>query len=151
LVPPCPARKNKAKHNGKNGRHDGHNDGDGVAKAERDMEKVVGIGGLFFRSRDPQALKAWYAEHLGVGPAEGAPAWTQDAGMTAFEPFSETSEYFPADRRFMLNFRVANLDAMLAQLSAAGIEIAQQEDYPYGRFARIHDPEGNPIELWEPA
>ncbi len=118
------------------------------------MERVLGIGGLFFRARDPKALSAWYRDHLGIGPPpatmETMP-WQQEAGMTVFAAFEEASDYFAADKRFMLNFRVRNLDAMLAQLRAAGIEIARQEDYPYGRFARIHDPEGNPIELWEPA
>ena len=70
------------------------------------MQRVVGIGGLFIRAKDPRALKAWYAEHLGVGALAGEPAWTQEAGMTAFEPFSETSDYFPVDRRFRCGPRV---------------------------------------------
>lgn len=118
------------------------------------MERVLGVGGFFFRARDPAALAAWYAEHLGVsappGSLEGAP-WSQEAGMTVFAPFEEASGYFAADRRWMINFRVRDLEAMLAQLRAAGIEATHREDHPYGRFARIHDPEGNPIELWEPA
>jgi catechol 2,3-dioxygenase-like lactoylglutathione lyase family enzyme len=118
------------------------------------MERVVGIGGLFFRAHDPKALATWYLQHLGVGSPPGTPPgtpWLQDAGMTVFEPFAETSDYFPAEKRWMINFRVRDLDAMLAQLRAGSVEIARREDYPYGRFARIHDPEGNPIELWEPA
>ncbi len=117
------------------------------------MEKVLGIGGLFFRSRDPQALGAWYREHLGIGSPEGAPEgvpWSQAAGFTVFEPFAEDNDYFAADRRWMINFRVRDLEAMLAQLAAAGIEVTHREDVKYGCFARIHDPEGNPIELWEP-
>jgi glyoxylase I family protein len=119
---------------------------------EAAMEKITGVGGFFFRAADPLALSAWYAEHLGV--TGGDPMWTQEAGPTVFAPFEETSDYFAADRRWMLNLRVRDLDAMLAQLRAAGIEAqtrAEWDDPAIGRFARIHDPEGNPIELWQPA
>ncbi len=116
------------------------------------MARVTGIGGVFFKAKDPEALGAWYAEHLGI---ESNPVWQQEAGPTVFAPFREDSDYFGADRRFMLNLRVDDLDAMLATLSAAGIaaETRPEEwDHPdVGRFARIHDPEGNPIELWQPA
>jgi catechol 2,3-dioxygenase-like lactoylglutathione lyase family enzyme len=116
------------------------------------MEKVTGMGGFFFRSREPEALGAWYARHLGL---EGGPApWMQEAGPTVFAPFREDSDYFAADRRWMLNLRVRDLDAMLAQLRAADIAVETRPDWNHpevGRFARIHDPEGNPIELWEPA
>jgi len=114
------------------------------------MEKVTGVGGFFFRTSDPQALNAWYAQHLGI---ESNPVWMQEAGPTVFAPFKEDSDYFAADRRWMLNLRVRDLDAMLAQLRAAGIEAetrAEWDDPAYGRFARINDPEGNPIELWQP-
>lgn len=115
------------------------------------MEKVNGIGGVFFRATDPEALKAWYAAHLGV---ESAPVWAQEAGYTVFAPFAADTDYFPADRQSMINFRVADLDAMIAQLKAAGIAVetkAEWDAHPeVGRFARIHDPEGNPIELWQP-
>ncbi len=113
------------------------------------MERVLGIGGVFFRARDPKALAAWYEQHLGVT----RDAWETDAGTTAFSPFPQTSKYFDRDeQQWMLNFRVRNLDAMAAQLRAAGIEVAvNPEAYDFGRFARLHDPEGNPIELWEPA
>ena len=112
-------------------------------------ERVLGIGGFFFRARDPKKLSAWYEEHLGVDHQ----VWQQAAGKTAFTPFSMGSDYFGSkDQAWMLNFRVRNLDAMVAQLQKAGIEAkVDPEKYPYGRFARIHDPEGNPIELWEPA
>lgn len=115
------------------------------------MEKVTGIGGMFFRARDPAGLAQWYAKHLGVDNAGGA--WAQAAGHTVFAPFPEDSDYFADDRRWMLNFRVADMDAMLAQLRAAEIAIETRPDWDskIGRFARIHDPEGNPIELWEPA
>lgn len=115
---------------------------------------VLGIGGLFFRARDPEALAAWYAAHLGVGPsAPGEWHWRVEAGPVVFAPFREDSDYFPADRRFMLNLRVAGLDGLLADLRAAGIEAetrAEWDDPQTGRFARLHDPEGNPVELWEP-
>jgi glyoxylase I family protein len=116
------------------------------------MERVTGIGGLFFRAADPKALSDWYATHLGVA---GDPVWDQAAGPTVFAPFQQTTDYFGRDsQQWMINFRVANMDAMLAQLAAAGIaaETRAEWDSPeVGRFARIHDPEGNPIELWQPA
>lgn len=115
------------------------------------MPTVQGIGGLFFRARDPQALAAWYATHLGIDLSAGA--WHQQAGPCVFVPFAEDSDYFAADRRWMINFRVADLDAMVAQLEATGIAVTTNDEWnsEIGRFARIHDPEGTPIELWEPA
>lgn len=119
------------------------------------MEKVTGIGGLFFRARDPEGLGRWYRDHLGITltPAsyEEAP-WMQDAGPTVFAPFPESTEYFGAPHQaWMVNFRVRDLAAIAAQLTAAGVAVAlDPQDYPNGRFARLHDPEGNPIELWEP-
>jgi glyoxylase I family protein len=119
------------------------------------MEKVRGIGGFFFRAKDPIALALWYREHLGINLVpesyEQIP-WTQEAGPTAFAPFSEDTNYFGADRRWMINFRVENLDAMVEQLRDAGISVeVDANQYPNGRFARTHDLEGNPIELWQPA
>ncbi len=116
------------------------------------MEKVNGIGGVFFRAKDPEALSAWYKTHLGVDLSEGA--WAQAAGPTVFAPFAADTDYFGrASQQWMINFRVADLDAMIAQLEAAGIAVTTNPDWDsfVGRFARIHDPEGNPIELWEPA
>lgn len=119
------------------------------------MEKVLGIGGLFFRAKDPAALAAWYRDHLGVAPVPQSAdqqSWRQEAGPTAFAPFAQDSGYFgrPA-QMWMINFRVRDLEAMAAQLRAAGIEIeVDPQSYPYGRFGRLHDPEGNPIELWQP-
>lgn len=114
---------------------------------------VLGIGGLFFRSRDPQARAAWYAEHLGIAAgAEGEGAvWQQEAGMTVFAPFAQSSDYFGADQPFMLNFRVRDLDELVARLEAGGVEVERRAEWEtdYGRFVRIHDPEGLPIELWE--
>jgi predicted enzyme related to lactoylglutathione lyase len=114
------------------------------------MARATGIGGMFFRARDPAALAAWYRQHLGI--AAGEEPWQQEAGMTVFQPFPADSDYFRADRAFMLNFRIDDLSALIADLQAAGIEVETRPDWdtPYGRFARIHDPEGNPVELWEP-
>jgi predicted enzyme related to lactoylglutathione lyase len=127
----------------------------GIA-GETEMEKVTGIGGLFFRAKDPKSLVRWYQQHLGVGLApsgnEGS-VWQQEAGPTSFSPFPETSNYFGDPQKFwMVNFRVRDLGKMAAQLQAAGIAVkVDPQSYPYGRFARLHDPEGNPIELWQPA
>ena len=119
------------------------------------METVQGIGGVFFRAKDPAALTAWYKTHLGINPAptdmEMQP-WVASEGVTVFAPFGDDTDYFEGDKSFMLNFRVADLDAMLAQIRAADIDISHEMTMDgVGRFARIHDPEGNPIELWEPA
>jgi glyoxylase I family protein len=119
-------------------------------------ERVLGIGGLFFRSRDPKQLAQWYQLHLGIDPVptdSGHQAWQQAAGATAFAPFAMDTGYFGSKQQaWMINFRVRSLDAMVAQLQKANIEVkVDPEKYPTGRFARLHDPEGNPIELWEPA
>lgn len=122
---------------------------------------VQGIGGLFFRSRDPEALSAWYRDHLGVGAgcvADGAGEanewmWMTQGGPVVFAPFKADSDYFAADRQFMVNFRVTGLDDLLGRLRAAKVEVitkAEWDDPATGRFARIHDPEGNAVELWEP-
>ncbi|MFS8184661.1 hypothetical protein SAMN05444141_107352 [Pseudovibrio denitrificans] len=118
------------------------------------MEKVTGIGGVFFRAKDPAAIAQWYEQHLGINLAptnmEMTP-WVSNEGVTVFSPFAEDTDYFPPQNNFMLNFRVADLDKMLNQLREASIEISQEQAMDgIGRFARIHDPEGNPIELWEP-
>lgn len=112
---------------------------------------VTGIGGFFFRAKDPDGLRDWYKARLGVGGPYGA--WETQAGTTVFSPFAKDSDYFPGDRGWMLNLRVDDLDGLCASLKAAGVEVRTDPkwDAPgFGRFARIHDPEGNPIELWEP-
>ena len=122
---------------------------------------VLGIGGLFFRARDPDGLAAWYREHLGVGAGcvatEGAVpqewSWQVEGGPVVFTPFPATTDYFAADKQFMLNLRVRDLEALLRQLDSGGIAITTRPEWndpAIGHFARIHDPEGNPIELWEP-
>jgi glyoxylase I family protein len=112
-------------------------------------ERVLGIGGLFFRSRDPKKLAQWYQVNLGIDHR----VWQQAAGPTAFTPFGMDTDYFGSKQQaWMVNFRVRSLDAMIAQLQKSNIEVkVDPEKSPYGRFARLHDPEGNPIELWEPA
>jgi predicted enzyme related to lactoylglutathione lyase len=127
-----------------------------ASAASGDMEKVSGIGGLFFRAQDPSALAHWYLEHLGISltpMAKGDLPWQQDAGPTAFTPFPEKTKYFgDLSKVWMVNFRVRNLERMATQLRAAGIAIElDPTTYPNGRFAHLHDPEGNPIELWQPA
>lgn len=118
-------------------------------------EKVMGIGGFFFRAADPKALADWYERHLGVNRTpetyEQEP-WQQSAGPTVFAPFAKNTKYFGAEQQqWMINFRVRDLDAMVAQLRRAAIEVeVDRELYPNGRFARLKDPEGNPIQLWEP-
>ncbi len=114
---------------------------------------VTGIGGLFIRAKDPEVLAAWYREHLGVGAGKYG-KWTPETGPSVFATFAQDSDYFPAERQFMLNFRVTDLDAMIATLAGGGIAVITKPEWDtpgVGRFARIHDPEGNPIELWEPS
>jgi predicted enzyme related to lactoylglutathione lyase len=113
------------------------------------MGKAVGIGGVFFRARDTAGLAEWYERHLGV-----TGFWEQKAGMTVFAPFKQDSDYFAADKQWMINFRVEDLDGLMATLRDAGIGVETRAEWDTpetGRFARIHDPEGNAIELWEPA
>lgn len=114
------------------------------------MARALGVGGVFFRSENPEALVAWYKDRLGIGAGEHG-AWNTDAGMTVFSPFKADSDYFPADQRWMVNFRVDDLDALIARFREHGEEVETRAEWetPYGRFARVHDPEGNPIELWQ--
>ncbi|MCG8066360.1 MAG: VOC family protein [Candidatus Thiodiazotropha taylori] len=120
------------------------------------MEKVTGIGGLFFRAEDPAKLASWYEQHLGVTQVptdyDQSP-WIQQTGPTVFAPFEQQTDYFgDPSKQWMINFRVNDLDRMVAQLRRHGIEVSVDEThYPNGRFARLRDPEGNPIELWEAA
>lgn len=119
------------------------------------METVTGIGGLMFRSKDPDALGKWYRENLGVNlvspDADESSPWMQEAGPTAFTPLPEDTDYFAKNHAWSINFRVRNLDKMVAQLKRAKIKIkVNPETFSFGRFASLTDPEGNPIELWEP-
>jgi glyoxylase I family protein len=120
------------------------------------MVRVLGIGGFFFRAQDPAALAAWYARHLGIDevPADyDGQAWRQEAGETVFAPFPADTSYFGrAEQAWMINFRVADLEAAVMELRAAGIAVeVDTEVYPNGRFAQLADPEGNPIQLWQAA
>ncbi len=117
--------------------------------------RVTGIGGFFFRSRDPGALALWYQERLGVTTVPESyddEAWHQQEGDTVFAPFAQDSEMIgPPEHTWMINFRVEDLDAMVEQLVAAGEAVeVDPERYPNGRFATLHDPEGNGIQLWQP-
>jgi len=118
------------------------------------MAKAVGVGGVFLRARDPQALAQWYAKHLGI-PEEGGEALCFDGpesmGRTVFAHFPADTKYFgESGQQAMVNFRVDDLDGLLEKLAAAGVRIdPKREDYDYGRFAWIWDPEGNRVELWE--
>lgn len=125
---------------------------DAIIRYSAGMSHVTGIGGFFFRARDPKALAAWYATHLGI-PDGCKDFWSQQAGPTAMSAFRQTSDYFPADRSAMLNLRVQDLAGLSEKLETAGIEVLRNPDWDceLGLFARIHDPEGNPIELWEPS
>jgi glyoxylase I family protein len=114
------------------------------------MAKVTGIGGLFFRSRDPDALARWYLDHFGVGNGPDGMPWAQEAGMTVFQPFSASTDYFRADRTHMINFRVDDLKSLAASLAASGLAVKMLPDESYGLFAHLEDPDGNPIELWQP-
>lgn len=123
------------------------------------MERVTGIGGIFFKARDPKRLLAWYRENLGIDTTDFGAIfrWQDDPGaaaaVTIWCPFSEDTTYFaPSRASFMINFRVRDLDAMRAQLQLAGAEVdpnVQVDDN--GRFGWVMDPEGNRVELWEPS
>lgn len=123
---------------------------------------VLGMGGYFFRAKDPEALKAWYRDHLGVGGGMGVDAngqsnewvWFTQGGPMVFSPFKADSDYFAADKQAMINLRVSDLAGLTERLTAAGIEVISKPEWQapeIGKFARVHDPEGNAIELWEPA
>ena len=121
-------------------------------------EKVTGIGGIFFRVRDPARMSAWYRDHLGIAAEDGHAdfIWREnerpnEVGRTVWSLFpADTDQFGPGNPPFMINYRVANLEKMLQQLRRSGVTVEKIEDHYYGRFAWITDPEGNRIELWEP-
>jgi predicted enzyme related to lactoylglutathione lyase len=120
------------------------------------MEKVLGIGGFFFRAENPEALGEWYQTNLGIDlppMSYDATPWQQQAGITIFAPFPKaTDDSGKPEKQWTINFRVSNLDAMAEQLRKNGVEVTiDPEQYPNGRFASLSDPEGNPIQLWEEA
>lgn len=119
------------------------------------MAKAVGVGGVFLKARDPQALADWYAAHLGIQPQDGGSlvfSGPESAGMTVFAHFPLDTPYFgDGAQQAMVNFRVDDLDQLLPELAATEVRIdPKREDYDYGRFAWIWDLEGNRVELWEP-
>ena len=124
------------------------------------MVRVTGLGGLFFKAQDPEKLYGWYEKHLGIkrGPEGavtflwGGPEQQGKEGKTVWAIFPNATTYFnPSRAGFMMNFRVADLDGLLKALKEEGVEIdPHREEYDFGRFAWIMDPEGNRIELWEP-
>ncbi|ASZ14059.1 VOC family protein [Chitinophaga pendula] len=124
------------------------------------MKKVTGIGGIFFKCKDPKQMKEWYQKHLGLNTNEyGATfEWYQSEdntkkGVTQWSPFAEATKYFePSAKDFMINYRVENLEALVEQLKKEGVTIVDQiETFDFGKFVHIIDVEGNKIELWEPA
>jgi len=121
------------------------------------MAKVLGVGGIFFKSADPAALRAWYGRVLGLEVGDWGMFFTPDmvkdmpGSGTVFSPFKADTDYFaPSTKEFMFNLIVDDMDAMLARAKAEGVEPVTQQEESYGRFAHIMDPEGRKIELWEP-
>jgi predicted enzyme related to lactoylglutathione lyase len=116
------------------------------------MAKIIGLGGIFFRCADPAATRAWYAEHLGIAADQYGAVFSEAAVMTVWNPFDATTDYFGSpDQPFMINFRVDDLDALMADLAAKGIApVAPGMSESYGKFAWITDCDGRRIELWEP-
>lgn len=124
------------------------------------MKRVTGIGGIFFKSSDPKALAEWYRAHLGV-PVESwggatfqwrSPGNPSGVGSTLWNPFPAATEYFaPSRASFMVNFRVEDLDSLLAALREEGCQVeGKVEESEYGKFGWVMDPEGNKVELWQP-
>jgi predicted enzyme related to lactoylglutathione lyase len=124
------------------------------------MKRVTGIGGIFFKAKDPDRLREWYRKHLGIeSESWGGLAfqWKDDpraeSGYTIWSVFKEDTKYFdPANKPFMINFRVADLTSLLKQLRDEGVEVDEKsgEDSDFGKFGWVMDPEGNRVELWEP-
>jgi len=114
---------------------------------------INGIGGFFFRSENPEVLKKWYIETLGVD-IQGM-VWQQEAGATVLEPFAQDTDYFAKEKQWMINFRVTDLKKFIEELKTKGVEVVERDEWnsmpEIGIFARVYDPEGNPVELWEPA
>lgn len=121
-------------------------------------KRVTGIGGIFFKAKDPENIKKWYARHLGFPNDQYGCAfeWVEKdskrPGQTAWSPFTEDTKYYdPSKKDFMFNYRVENLEELLKMLKEEGVQIVgEMETYDYGKFGWIMDPEGNKIELWEP-
>jgi predicted enzyme related to lactoylglutathione lyase len=131
----------------------------GQPKPQTQLKRVTGIGVIFFKCKDPGKMRAWYQKHLGLNTNEYGAVfeWRQGAdstkkGFTTWSPFAETTKYFePSARDFMINYRVENLEALVAQLKREGVTVTDKiETVSYGKFVHLVDVEGNKIELWEP-
>jgi len=127
--------------------------------AHTQSKKVTGVGGIFFKSKDPDMLKEWYYKNLGLVPNEYGSIFefrntdkSEDKGYLQWSPFKETTKYFlPSEKDFMINFRVENMEELVKDLMSSGITFTDTvETYEYGKFVHIMDPEGNKVELWEP-
>jgi len=123
------------------------------------MKKVTGIGGIFFKCKDPKKMTEWYQKHLGLdtNPYGATFEWFEGSdstkkAQTQWTPFSETTKYFePSAKEFMINYRVENLEALVIELKKEGVTIVDNiESFDYGKFVHILDAEGNKVELWEP-
>jgi predicted enzyme related to lactoylglutathione lyase len=123
------------------------------------MKKVTGIGGVFFKCKDPKKITEWYQKHLGLNtnPYGATFEWYEGSdstkkGQTQWTPFAETTKYFePSTKDFMINYRVENLEALVEELKKDGVTIVDTiETYDYGKFIHILDAEGNKVQLWEP-
>ncbi len=123
------------------------------------LKRVTGIGGIFFKCKDPNRIKEWYKTHLGLETDQYGTTfeWRQGSdpakkGFTQWSPFTESTKYFePSTKEFMINYRVENLEALVEQLKKEGVTITDNiESFEYGKFVHILDIEGNKIELWEP-
>lgn len=121
------------------------------------MKRVTGIGGVFFKTKDPEKLKEWYTRHLGIQSDQYGATFnwrteTGETGYTVWSPFKENTNYFdPGKKEWMINYRVENLEELLKMLKKEGVTVVgEMEVYDYGKFGWIMDPEGNKIELWEP-
>jgi predicted enzyme related to lactoylglutathione lyase len=130
-----------------------------TTKKQINMKKVTGIGGVFFKCKDPKAVNEWYKKHLGFETTQYGTSFewrlmddSSKKGLTQWNPFSETTKYFdPSTKDFMINYRVENLEALVEELKKEGVTVLDKiETYDYGKFIHILDLEGNKIELWEP-
>lgn len=111
---------------------------------------ILGIGGIFTRSENPDALNAWYSDTFGIAPAADHTPWNAGGGLLVFSAFKKDSDYYPAAQQVMINFRVKDLDAFLQELAAKKVRIDEKRiNEPYGKFAWVYDPDGNKIELWQ--
>ena len=119
------------------------------------MKRVTGIGGVFFKCEDPEKMRKWYKDHLGLNTDQYGTVFQSEKGKNSFttwSPFSNDTNYFePSKQPFMINFTVDNLPELISVFRSEGVEvIGEIQEFDYGKFAHIMDPEGNKIELWEP-